>query len=165
VNWNDVTRTPEMLTGPFPWDDPADSNTCIIAYSGTFGVSAVYFAASLVSSTARPLYSPHLAQARWGSFFSWQFGHSETPVAVRKSWERRRAVRRVEWRLFGFGMMQFLSCSRPVKTAGVPDCLAARAEHQNIYFEDFIWLRSPESASQRGSDGPSSQEQSWLLRF
>jgi len=78
----------------------------------------VYFAASLVSSTARPLYSPHLAQARWGSFFSWQFGHSDKPVAVRKSWERRRAVRRVEWRLFGFGMMQFLSCSSPSRPHG-----------------------------------------------
>src|SRR5580698_10942958 len=64
----------------------------------------VYFAASLVSSTARPLYAPHLAQARWGSFFSWQFGHSEVPVAVRKSCERRSAVRRVEWRLFGLGI-------------------------------------------------------------
>src|SRR5580698_2129424 len=75
----------------------------------------VYFAASLVSSTARPLYAPHLAQARWGSFFSWQFGHSESPVAVRKSCERRSAVRRVEWRLFGFGMttIPFVSAPRP----------------------------------------------------
>src|SRR6266567_8007128 len=69
------------------------------------------YLASLTSRTARPLYSPHLAQARWGSFFSWQLGHSETPVAVKKSWERRRAVRRVEWRRFGFGMVQFLSVS------------------------------------------------------
>jgi hypothetical protein len=29
-----------MLTGPFPWDDPADSNTCIIAYPGMFGGNA-----------------------------------------------------------------------------------------------------------------------------
>ena len=76
-------------------------------------VCSVYFAASLVSSTVRPLYSPHLGQARWGSFFSWQFGHSDSPLAVRKSWARRLAVRREEWRLFGFGMLQFLSCSRP----------------------------------------------------
>jgi hypothetical protein len=46
---------------------------------------SAYLAASFTSSTARPLYAPHLAQARWGSFFSWQFGHSESPVAVRKS--------------------------------------------------------------------------------
>lgn len=92
----------------------------------------VYLATSFVSSTARPLYSPHLAQARWGSFFSWQFGHSETPVAVRKSWARRLAVRRVEWRLFGFGMMQFLSRSRPLPDHTDPDCLSARAEHLNI---------------------------------
>jgi hypothetical protein len=63
------------------------------------------YLASFTSSTARPLYAPHLGQARWGSFFSWQLGHSERPTAVRKSWERRLAVRRVEWRLFGFGMM------------------------------------------------------------
>jgi hypothetical protein len=44
-----------------------------------------YLTASLTSKTARPLYSPHLGQARWGSFFSWQFGHSESPLAVRKS--------------------------------------------------------------------------------
>ena len=68
-----------------------------------------YYFASFTSSTARPLYAPHLGQARWGSFFSWQLGHSESPDAVRKSWARRMAVRRVEWRLFGFGMMQFLS--------------------------------------------------------
>jgi hypothetical protein len=67
-----------------------------------------------MSRTARPLYSPHLGQARWGNFFSWQFGHSERPVAVRKSWARRLAVRRVEWRLFGLGMMQFLSYLHPL---------------------------------------------------
>src|ERR1039458_8981132 len=72
-----------------------------------------YLAASLTSRTARPLYSPHLAQARWGSFFSWQLGHSETPVAVKKSWARRLAVRRVEWRLFGLGMIDsFRVCAR-----------------------------------------------------
>jgi len=74
-----------------------------------------YFADSFVSTTARPLYSPHFGQARWGSFFSWQFGHSERPDAVRKSWARRLAVRRAEWRLLGFGMMQFLSCSSPLR--------------------------------------------------
>ncbi len=44
-----------------------------------------FYFASFTSSTARPLYAPHLAQAWWGSFFSWQLGHSESPVAVRKS--------------------------------------------------------------------------------
>src|ERR1039457_6562050 len=96
-------------------------NLWLWSFVGTYGVKryidehgcSVYLAASLMSRTARPLYAPHLAQARWGSFFSWQFGHSETPTAVRKSWERRSAVRRVEWRLFGLGMVQFLSCLRP----------------------------------------------------
>src|ERR1700749_2737608 len=96
-----------------------------MAYSSTLcSECPVYFAASLVSSTARPLYSPHLAQARWGSFFSWQFGHSERPVEVRKSWARRLAVRREEWRLFGFGMVQFLSRSHPL-----PDPHRSRLPH------------------------------------
>src|SRR5665213_3586287 len=82
---------------------------CIKRNVDEHGLALGYLAASFTSRTARPLYSPHLAQARWGSFFSWQLGHSERPTAVRKSWERRSAVRRVEWRLFGFGMVLFLS--------------------------------------------------------
>jgi len=31
------------------------------------------------------LVRPHFGQAWWGSFFSWQLGHSESPTAVRKS--------------------------------------------------------------------------------
>ena len=123
----------EIRTGPFR---TTPSSTTL--HNGIFqlycGSSSVYFAASFVSSTARPLYSPHLAQARWGSFFSWQFGHSETPVEVKKSWARRLAVRRDEWRLFGFGMMQFLSRSHPILTALGPDCLSAGVEHRNSVF-------------------------------
>jgi hypothetical protein len=75
--------------------------------SVSIGVDVGYFS-SFTSITARPLYDPHLGQARCGSFFSWQLGHSETPEAVKKSCARRLALRRVEWRLFGFGMMHFL---------------------------------------------------------
>ena len=46
---------------------------------------------------------------RCGSLRSWQFGHSDRPVGVRKSWLRRRAVRRLEWRRLGLGIAVFLS--------------------------------------------------------
>src|SRR5512140_420496 len=111
----------------------------------------VYFAASFVSSTARPLYSPHFGQARWGSFFSWQFGHSETPVWVRKSWARRLALRREEWRLFGFGMVLFLSRSQPSGPHSVQAASRQGGTPENQCFVDFTLLRNPESASQRGS--------------
>ena len=51
-------------------------------------------------------------QARWGSLRSWQLGHSERPVGVRKSWLRRFAVRCLEWRRFGLGIAVSLSIGR-----------------------------------------------------
>src|SRR5438270_4769950 len=63
---------------------------------------------------SRPLYVPHFLQARWGSLRSWQFGHSERPVGVRKSWLRRLAVRCLEWRRFGLGIAVSLSIGRGV---------------------------------------------------
>src|ERR1017187_999252 len=156
-------------------------NLWLWSFVGTYGVKryidehgcSVYLAASLMSRTARPLYAPHLAQARWGSFFSWQFGHSETPTAVRKSWERRSAVRRVEWRLFGLGMTNSFRVSahfKPGSGSGALGlyCPMEQAEHpQSLGFmsQDLIRPRSPASASQRGSLGPTSQLHIWLLRF
>jgi hypothetical protein len=53
-------------------------------------------------------------QARWGSFFSPQFGQLETPVGVRKSWLRRFAVRCLECRRFGLGIVKpLLNGSKP----------------------------------------------------
>jgi len=37
-----------------------------------------------------------LAQARWGIFFSWQLGHSDSECLERASWARRVLVRRCE---------------------------------------------------------------------
>jgi hypothetical protein len=45
-----------------------------------------------------------LAQARWGIFFSWQLGHSESECFDKASWARRVEVRLCEWRRFGLGM-------------------------------------------------------------
>ena len=78
VSLDDVVEGPSW-TGPF-WNDPVLDHLHHGIFRRVMRICPVYFAASLVSSTARPLYSPHLGQARWGSFFSWQFGHSETPV-------------------------------------------------------------------------------------
>jgi hypothetical protein len=47
---------------------------------------------------------PHLGQALWGNLRSWQLGHSEVTIGVNASCERRMAVRRLEWRRFGFGI-------------------------------------------------------------
>jgi len=128
---------PEIQTGPCT--TTPSPTTCIMAYSALCGLCPAYFAASLVSSTARPLYSPHLGQARWGSFFSWQFGHSETPVWVRKSWARRLELRRDEWRLFGFGMVLVLSHFHPIGTALGPICISAGAERLKI---NDLWTLS-----------------------
>ena len=54
--------------------------------------------------TWRPLYSPHLGQARWESLRSPQLGQAFELVGTRKSWLRRLAVRCFEWRRFGLGI-------------------------------------------------------------
>src|SRR5438270_1763187 len=78
---------------------------------------------------SRPLYVPHFLQARWGSLRSWQFGHSERPVGVRKSWLRRLAVRCLEWRRFGLGIAVSLSIGR-----GVYATERARSTRQKLDF-------------------------------
>ena len=101
-------RMAPRISGSGALSEPTASS----AMSMSIGRSRLLFG-FLTPEPRGPCTAPHLGQARWGSFFSWQLGHSETPVAVRKSWARRLAVRRVEWRLFGFGMVQFLSCLCP----------------------------------------------------
>src|SRR5208337_4532498 len=131
-------RMAPRISGSGALSEPTASSTMSVS------IWIESYLASFTSSTARPLYAPHLGQARWGSFFSWQLGHSERPTAVRKSWARRSAVLRVEWRLFGLGMMQFLSSLRPfpvrpaVNYAGAwaargLDCLPAWAEQPQFH--------------------------------
>jgi hypothetical protein len=61
-----------------------------------------YWAA--VSMTSRPLYCPQLGHTRWGTFGSWQFGHSAWAGLRSASWARRFWVRALECRRFGFGI-------------------------------------------------------------
>ena len=58
------------------------------------------------STTSRPLYCPQCGQTRWGSFGSWQFGHSERPGAFSDRARGGSAVRRLECLRFGFGIVQ-----------------------------------------------------------
>jgi hypothetical protein len=63
---------------------------------------------------------PHLGQALWGSFRSWQLGHSDTPIGVSASCERRLEVRALEWRRFGLGIANsFQAFSQTALTRGL----------------------------------------------
>jgi hypothetical protein len=63
--------------------------------------------ASATSITSRPLYFPQWGHTRWGSFGSWQLGHSDMIDLRSESWVRRAEVRRFECRRLGFGISYF----------------------------------------------------------
>ena len=84
---------------------------------------------------------------------SWGTLRGPTPSESHGSGEV--AVRRVEWRLFGFGMMQFLSCSSPFSDRNGLNCLSAGL---NISISGVVWsariwcpLLGPPKRTQEGA--------------
>ena len=146
---------PEMLTGPFPWDDPAVFKPLASLHiRQIFVVKASLLCGFLGLKHRAALVLSALGAGAMGKLLLVavralrQAGRGEEVVGAAIG----GAARRVAPFRIRHGAIPFAFPPRPRPQQG-PDCLAARAEHLNIqFFEDFIRLRSPESASQRGSD-------------
>src|ERR1700735_177486 len=96
---------------------------------------------------------PHLGQALWGSFRSWQLGHSERPIGVSASCARRLEVRALEWRRFGLGISNSFLAVDPHPDTSVVTNRGPGGSSNYV----FIRLARSESAAHRGSTGAASQ--------
>ena len=76
-----------------------------------------------------------------GSLRSWQFGHSESPLAVRASCARRVEVRAFEWRRFGFGIADSFRSRQKFPGKNFSDSIS--------FVSGLIRLRRSESAVHR----------------